>query len=90
MSALKFLFKICTTATLFIVYWCSLKAQLTPKLFMQSQSNQEGSDPLSPDPLSPAPFGSSPVRADDEDLPPFQDESEADALLGNIGEAEDE
>ncbi|CAK8687787.1 unnamed protein product [Clavelina lepadiformis] len=35
-----------------------------------------------------APFASSPAR--DEDLPPFQDESEADALLGNIGEVEDE
>jgi len=37
------------------------------------------------------PFSSSPLRTDeDQDLPPFQDESEAEALLGNIGEAEDE
>ncbi|XP_078485741.1 DNA replication licensing factor mcm2 [Ciona intestinalis] len=34
-----------------------------------------------------APFASSPAH--DEDLPPFQDESEADALLGNIGEVEE-
>lgn len=52
-----------------------------------SQQNQD-SDPLSP------PFGSSPAGGaeggDEDDLPPFQDESEADALLGNIGEADEE
>lgn len=52
------------------------------------------SDPRTPasEPASPssrgAPFASSPGGP--EDLPPFQDESEADALLGNIGDGEDE
>jgi len=40
-------------------------------------------------PESRPPFASSPARAE-EDLPPFQDESEADAVLGNIGEGGDE
>lgn len=40
-------------------------------------------------PSSRAPFASSPARGEGEDLPPFQDESEADALLGNIGEVEE-
>jgi len=52
---------------------------------MSEQSNQD--DMAS----SPPPLGSSPVRMDDdEDLPPFQDDSEADALLGNMGDEPEE
>nr|CAB3263689.1 DNA replication licensing factor mcm2 [Phallusia mammillata] len=40
-------------------------------------------------PSNRPPFASSPARGEGEDLPPFQDESEADALLGNIGEVEE-
>ena len=42
-------------------------------------------------PTNRPPFVSSPSRGDEgEDLPPFQDESEVDALLGNMGENEEE
>ena len=42
-------------------------------------------------PTNRPPFASSPTRGEDgEDLPPFQDESEVDALLGNVGANDEE
>ena len=64
--------------------------------FVKDRSTSEADRPSSTgdmvtSPTNRPPFASSPTRGDDgEDLPPFQDESEVDALLGNIGENEEE
>ena len=56
----------------------------------EADRQQSGSDMIT-SPTSRPPFASSPSRGEDgEDLPPFQDESEVDALLGNIGENEED
>uniref|UniRef100_H2YWS4 DNA replication licensing factor MCM2 n=1 Tax=Ciona savignyi TaxID=51511 RepID=H2YWS4_CIOSA len=49
--------------------------------YYQDRSESEMDDQMNP------PFSSNPSQG--EDLPPFQDESEADALLGNLGEVEE-
>lgn len=67
-------------------------------MFSQDHSDSEAdahrstSDMIT-SPTNRPPFASSPTRGEDgEDLPPFQDESEVDALLGNavVNEEEDE
>ena len=72
----------------FIAYTVIYKTSVYYIIFFYFKSEQSNQDDMA---SSPPPLGSSPVRMDDdEDLPPFQDDSEADALLGNMGDEPEE